>query len=430
MTIAVLSFAGLLLLLFARVPIAFAMGVVGFIGFGLLVSWLGSLTMVGRQAFDTATAYDLSVIPLFILMGNFVTRAGLSEELYKAAYSWIGHRRGGLAMATILSCAGFAAVCGSSLATAATMAKVTMPPMRKFGYADSLATGSIAAGGTLGILIPPSVILAVYGILTSTDIGVLFVAGVLPGLLGALLYITAIMATTRIWPHLGPPGERTSWPERLRTLGRVWGILALFLLVMGGIYLGLFTPTEAAGVGASGAFLFALSRGRMNRRELMDVLVDSTKTSAMIFFVIVGANIFSNLINESGLPETMASWVIGLDISPLSIVAVIMIIYVILGCFLESMSMILLTVPLFFPMIVKLGFDPIWFGIIVVVVTEISLITPPIGMNIFVLNTVLPDVRTGTIFRGVLPFVAIDVVRLLILVLFPAIVLYLPSLMR
>ena len=430
MTIAVLSFAGLLLLLFARVPIAFAMGVVGFIGFGLLVSWLGSLTMVGRQAFDTATAYDLSVIPLFVLMGNFVTRAGLSEELYKAAYSWIGHRRGGLAMATILSCAGFAAVCGSSLATAATMAKVTMPPMRKFGYADSLATGSIAAGGTLGILIPPSVILAVYGILTSTDIGVLFVAGVVPGLLGALLYITAIMATTRIWPHLGPPGERTSWPERLRTLGRVWGILALFLLVMGGIYLGLFTPTEAAGVGASGAFLFALSRGRMNRRELMDVLVDSTKTSAMIFFVIVGANIFSNLINESGLPETMASWVIGLDISPLSIVAVIMIIYVILGCFLESMSMILLTVPLFFPMIVKLGFDPIWFGIIVVVVTEISLITPPIGMNIFVLNTVLPDVRTGTIFRGVLPFVAIDVVRLLILVLFPAIVLYLPSLMR
>jgi len=430
MTIAVLSFAGLLLLLFARVPIAFAMGVVGFIGFGLLVSWLGSLTMVGRQAFDTATAYDLSVIPLFVLMGNFVTRAGLSEELYKAAYSWIGHRRGGLAMATILSCAGFAAVCGSSLATAATMAKVTMPPMRKFGYADSLATGSIAAGGTLGILIPPSVILAVYGILTSTDIGVLFVAGVLPGLLGALLYITAIMATTRIWPHLGPPGERTSWPERLRTLGRVWGILALFLLVMGGIYLGLFTPTEAAGVGASGAFLFALSRGRMNRRELMDVLVDSTKTSAMIFFVIVGANIFSNLINESGLPETMAKWVIGLDIPPLSIIAVILIIYVILGCFLESMSMILLTVPLFFPMIVKLGFDPIWFGIIVVVVTEISLITPPIGMNIFVLNTVLPDVRTGTIFRGVLPFVAIDVVRLLILVLFPAIVLYLPSLMR
>jgi len=430
MTIAVLSFAGLLLLLFARVPIAFAMGVVGFIGFGLLVSWLGSLTMVGRQAFDTATAYDLSVIPLFVLMGNFVTRAGLSEELYKAAYSWIGHRRGGLAMATILSCAGFAAVCGSSLATAATMAKVTMPPMRKFGYADSLATGSIAAGGTLGILIPPSVILAVYGILTSTDIGVLFVAGVVPGLLGALLYITAIMATTRIWPHLGPPGERTSWHERFRTLAQVWGILALFLLVMGGIYLGLFTPTEAAGVGASGAFLFALSRGRMNRRELTDVLVDSTKTSAMIFFVIVGANIFSNLINESGLPETMAKWVIGLDIPPLSIIAVILIIYVILGCFLESMSMILLTVPLFFPMIVKLGFDPIWFGIIVVVVTEISLITPPIGMNIFVLNTVLPDVRTGTIFRGVLPFVAIDVVRLVILVLFPAIVLYLPSLMR
>jgi tripartite ATP-independent transporter DctM subunit len=430
MTIAVLGCAALLLLLFGRLPIAFAMGVVGFVGFGLLVGWPGSLTMVGRQAFDTATSYELSVIPLFVLMGNFVTRAGLSEELYAAAYSWIGHRRGGLAMATILSCAGFAAVCGSSLATAATMAKVTMPPMRKFGYADSLATGSIAAGGTLGILIPPSVILAVYGIITSTDIGVLFVAGVVPGLLGAVLYVTAIMVTTYFKPELGPPGERTPWPERFRTLGQVWGILALFLLVMGGIYAGLFTPTEAAGVGATGACLFAYFRGRMKWRGLVEVLIDSTKTSAMIFFVIVGANIFSNLINESGLSEAMAKWVIGLDIPPLSVIAVIMVIYVILGCFLESMSMILLTVPLFFPMIVKLGFDPIWFGIIVVVVTEISLITPPIGMNIFVLNTVLPEVSTTTIFRGVLPFVAIDIVRLALLVAFPAVTLFLPSLMR
>jgi len=430
MTIAVLGFAALLLLLFVRVPIAFAMGVVGIVGFGILVGWPGALTMVGRQAFDTATSYELSVIPLFVLMGNFVTRAGLSEELYAAAYSWIGHRRGGLAMATILSCAGFAAVCGSSLATAATMAKVTMPPMRKFGYADSLATGSIAAGGTLGILIPPSVILAVYGIITSTDIGVLFIAGVVPGLLGALLYVTAIMVTTHFWPELGPPGERTPWHERFRTLGLVWGILALFLLVMGGIYLGFFTPTEAAGVGATGAGLFALLRGRLKQRGLIEVLVDSTKTSAMVFFVIVGANIFANLINESGLPETMAKWVVALEIPPLSVIAVITVIYVILGCFLESMSMILLTVPLFFPLIVKLGFDPIWFGIIVVVVTEISLITPPIGMNIFVLNTVLPEVNTATIFRGVLPFVAIDIVRLVLLIVFPSITLFLPSLMR
>jgi len=430
MTIAVLGFAALLLLLFVRVPIAFAMGVVGIVGFGILVGWPGALTMVGRQAFDTATSYELSVIPLFVLMGNFVTRAGLSEELYAAAYSWIGHRRGGLAMATILSCAGFAAVCGSSLATAATMAKVTMPPMRKFGYADSLATGSIAAGGTLGILIPPSVILAVYGIITSTDIGVLFIAGVVPGLLGALLYVTAIMVTTHFWPELGPPGERTPWHERFRTLGQVWGILALFLLVMGGIYLGFFTPTEAAGVGATGAGLFALLRGRLRQRGLIEVLVDSTKTSAMVFFVIVGANIFANLINESGLPETMSRWVVALEIPPLSVIAVITVIYVILGCFLESMSMILLTVPLFFPLIVKLGFDPIWFGIIVVVVTEISLITPPIGMNIFVLNTVLPEVNTATIFRGVLPFVAIDIVRLVLLIVFPSITLFLPSLMR
>ncbi len=425
MTMALVAFGALLALLFLRVPVAFAMGIVGFVGFGMAVDWTGGLTMVGREAFDTATSYDLSVIPLFVLMGNFVTRAGLSEELYAAAYAWIGHRRGGLAMATIISCGGFAAVCGSSLATAATMAKVAMPPMRKFGYADSLATGAIAAGGTLGILIPPSIILVVYGIITSTDIGALFIAGILPGILGIVLYNVAIAVTTRLRPETGPPGEATPWRERWRALGKVWGVLALFVMVLGGIYAGFFTPTEAAGMGATGAFLFAVARGRLRLNDLFEVLADSAKTAAMIYFVIIGAIIFSNLINETGLPELLTRWVNELDVPGIVVIFVIMLIYVALGCVLESMSMILLTVPLFFPVVTGLGYDAVWFGIIVVVVTEISLITPPVGMNIFVLNTVLPEVPTSAIFRGVTPFWMMDIVRVSLLILFPAISLYL-----
>ena len=426
---ALIIFAILIVLLFARLPVGFAMAGVGIIGFAYYVGWTGTFAMIGRIAFDTPQRAEFAVVPLFVLMGNFITRAGLADELYSAAYAWIGHRRGGLAMATIISCGGFSAVCGSSVATAATMAKVAMPPMRHFKYEDTLATGAIAAGGTLGILIPPSVVLVIYGIMTSTDIGALFIAGIIPGILGIIGYNIAISVVTRLNPEIGPPGEAVPWPERIKALGQVWGVLLLFLLVIGGIYVGLFTPSEAAGIGACGAFFFALMRGTLTWKSFFHLLSDSVQTTAMLFFILIGALIFSNCINETGMPEALLEWVKSFNAHPLAVVFAIMLVYVVLGAVLDSMAMLLLTIPLFFdPVVNGLNLDPVWFGIIVVVVTEISLITPPVGMNIFVLNTVLPDVRTGTIFRGVTPFWMADLVRLTILVLFPPITLFLATL--
>jgi len=299
--------------------------------------------------------------------------------------------------------------------------------MRKFNYTDSLATGAIAAGGTLGILIPPSVVLIIYGIMTSTDIGVLFIAGIVPGLLGIIGYNTAIMVATWLKPEIGPPGEKADWSFRWKALSQVWAVLVLFLIVIGGIYTGLFTPTEAAGIGAAGGFFFAWARRRLTWKVLLELLSDAAQTTAMLFFILIGALIFSNLMNETGMPETLGEYVSGLDTHPLVIIFAIMLIYIALGAVLDSIAMILLTIPLFFPIVTSLNLDPVWFGIIVVVVTEISLITPPVGMNIFVLNTVLPDVGTGTIFKGVTPFWMADMVRLTLLVLFPAITLWLPS---
>ncbi|HER27509.1 MAG TPA: TRAP transporter large permease, partial [Rhodospirillales bacterium] len=324
-----IGFAVLLALILIRVPIAFAMGLVGMVGFGLLVNWSAALAMISSVTYETGLAYGLSVVPLFILMGNFVTRAGLSDELYGAANAFLGHRRGGLAMATVVACGGFGAVCGSSLATAATMARVAMPSMRKYGYSDSLAAGSIAAGGTLGILIPPSVILVIYGIMTETDIGKLFMAGILPGILGILLYMVAVQATIWIKPESGPPGKRYSWAERLRALRGVWGVLVLFVIVMGGIYGGIFTPTEAAGIGAAGAFFFALFRGRLSIAVLYDILLQSVKTTAMIFSVLIGALMFSNFINIADLPGALTSWVQAAQLSPSMVMLFIVLVYVV-----------------------------------------------------------------------------------------------------
>jgi len=432
-----IGFGILLVLILVRIPIAFAMGLVGTIGFGLMVNWSAALAMVSTVTYETGLAYGLSVVPLFILMGNFVTRAGLSDELYAAANAFLGHRRGGLAMATVVACGGFGAVCGSSLATAATMARVAMPSMRRFGYTDSLAAGSIAAGGTLGILIPPSVILVIYGIMTESDIGQLFMAGILPGVLGVILYMAAVQVTIWLNPKSGPPGERLGWRDRMRALGGVWGVLLLFILVMGGIYGGIFTPTEAAGIGAAGAFFFALARGKLTLSVTYDILLQSVKTTTMIFSVLIGALMFSNFINIADMPGALTEWVHGANLSPYMVMMFIILVYVVLGCVLESMSMILLTVPVFYPLILELNFGPsippemilIWFGIIVVVVTEISLITPPVGLNVFVLRGVLPDVSTGTIFKGVTPFWLADIVRLLLLIFLPAISLFLPGLM-
>lgn len=432
-----IGFAALLALILLRVPIAFAMGLVGTIGFAYMVSWNAALAMIASVTYETGLAYTLSVVPLFILMGNFVTRAGLSNELYSAANAFLGHRKGGLAMATVVACGGFSAVCGSSLATAATMARVSMPSMRQFGYADSLAAGSIAAGGTLGILIPPSVILVLFGIMTEQDIGQLFMAGIIPGILGIILYMGAVRATIWFNPEAGPPGERVTWPERLVALRGVWGVLVLFIVVMGGIYGGVFTPTEAAGIGASGAFLFALFKGRLTVKELGSILIQSVRTTAMIFSVLIGALMFANFINIADLPGILSLWVLKADFSPFMVLTMIIVIYIVLGCVLESLSMILLTVPVFYPMISEMvfpGVPPhmvlIWFGIIVVVVTEISLITPPVGLNVFVLRGVLPDVSTSTIFKGVTPFWVADIVRLALLVFFPMLALGMPIWMK
>jgi tripartite ATP-independent transporter DctM subunit len=386
--------------------------------------------MVGAVAFETGMSYTLSIVPLFILMGNLVTRAGLSHELYRASYAFLGHRRGGLAMATILACGGFGAVCGSSLATAATMAKVAMPSMRKYGYSDALAAGSIAAGGTLGILIPPSVVMVIYGILTETNIGKLFIAGILPGLVAIACYLAAVAVTVRIDAKAGPRGERVSWHERLVALGDVWGVLILFLVVIGGIYGGIFTPTEAAGIGAGGGLVFLLARQGFDWRMLRTILVESAVTTGMIFTILIGALIFANFINMTGMPTELTAYAEQFRETPLLVILAILVIYVALGCVLESMSMILLTVPMFYPLVAHLGYDLVWFGIIVVVVTEISMITPPVGLNVFVLRSVLPDVPTQTVFRGVMPFIVADIVRLGILVAFPAITLYLTQFVK
>ena len=434
---ALIGFAAVLGLVLLRMPIAFAMGLVGMLGYAHLNSTRGSLSMVGRLIIDTSQNYSLSVVPLFILMGLFVNKGGLSRELYQLSFAFLGHFRGGLAMATISACAGFSAICGSSLATAATMSRVAMPQMRKYNYHDGLSTASIAAGGTLGILIPPSVILVIYGLLTETSIGQLFIAGVIPGLLGVLFYLGAVRWTVTRSPQAGPPGERTDWRGRLAALRGVWAVLILFGLVFGGMYGALnfwplhltFSPTEAAGMGAAGAFIIALARG-MGFADTMDALKETVGTTANLFSVLIGAWIFSNFVNLAGLPDALKAMVTAYDVAPGYVILSIIVVYILLGCVFESLSMLLLTVPIFFPLVTSMGFDPVWFGIVVVVVTEISLITPPVGLNVFVLKGVLGDVSTGTIFRGVTPFWIADIFRLALLAAVPAITLWLPNLIR
>ncbi|QUJ78418.1 TRAP transporter large permease [Sulfitobacter albidus] len=435
MTEGLIGFAAVLALVLIRVPIAFAMGLVGMVGYMIETSFRGAVSMGARLIIDTAQDYGLSVVPLFILMGLFVNKGGISRELYAASNAFLGHLRGGLAIATIVACGGFAAISGSSLATAATMSKVAMPEMRRYGYSDSLATAAIASGGTLGILIPPSVILVIYGLLTETSIGKLFVAGIIPGFLGILFYIFAVQLTVRRNPAAGPAGERTAWPQRLAALRGVWAVLLLFALVIGGLYGALdiwpiylsFSPTEAAGMGAAGAFLITLFRRRLTWSGTAEVLGETAITTASLFSVLIGAWIFSNFVNIAGLPEALLAMVSENDLSPWTVMFIILGIYIALGCVFESLSMLLLTVPIFFPLVTSLGFDPIWFGIVVVVVTEISLITPPVGLNVFILKGVVKDVSTATIFRGVTPFWLMDIVRLALLLAIPALALFLPG---
>jgi len=429
------AFGVLFALIFLRMPIGVAMLAVGLVGFADVVSWRAALAMLGTTVFEAARSYTLSVLPLFIVMGNLLTRAGVSRELFGAAYAVLGHRRGGLAMATILAAGGFSAVSGSSLATAATMTKVAMPEMRRYGYAPGFAAGAVAAGGTLGILIPPSVILVIYGLLTQSDIGKLFIAGILPGVLGIAMYVAAAAVTTALRPAVGPPGERQGLRDRLRALRGVAPTLGLFVVILGGIYVGVFTPTEAAGVGAIAALAIALARRTLRPRDLFDALVGSGRTTAMLFTVIMGALVFGNLVNVAGFPDLLRSVVERSAFGPWAVVTLIAALYLVLGCALESLSMILLTVPVFYPLVqaLELGLDAeavlIWFGIVVVVATEISLLTPPVGMNVFVLRGLLPDVSLATIYRGVTPFWLADILRLGIVLYVPGLSLALPRLM-
>jgi tripartite ATP-independent transporter DctM subunit len=434
-----LGFGVLLVLILMRVPIAFAMAAVGGIGFALMRGWGPAWAMTGQVAFDSSLSYSLSVIPLFIFMGNVLAASGVAHGLFAAADRLFGRTRGGLAMASVFSCGGFSAVCGSSLATAATMSKVAMPSMRKFGYDDRLATGSIAAGGTLGILIPPSVILIIYGLLTETNISKLFIAGILPGLLGVILYLVAVKVAVWVKPELAPDVVRETEPMKRADLVGVLSVFGLFLFIMVGIYGGFFTPTEAAGMGAGASVLIAVALRSMSWNDFLTATFDSVRAAAMIFAVVIGAELFSNFVNFAGLPDALASLVFDLGLPVWAVIAVIVLIYMILGCVLESLSMVLLTVPVFYPLMYDLPFaneylqDPelalIWFAIVVVVVTEISLITPPVGMNVFVLKAVLRDVSLSTIFKGVLPFWCADIVRLLLLIMIPSISLWLVTAM-
>ena len=428
-TISLIGFAAILILAFLRVPLALSLGLVGVIGFGELTNYRAAISNLGRLVLDLGQSYSLSVLPLFILMGLLVDKGGMAQQLYRAAYAFLGDKKGGLAMSTVVACGMFSAISGSSIATAATMSKVAMPEMRRYRYADSLATASIAAGGTLGILIPPSVILVIYGLLTEQSIGKLFMAGFIPGFIGILFYTLAVYFVVTRNPSLGPAGERTAWPQRLIALKDVWTTLALFIFVIGGIYIGLFSATEAAGMGAAGALLITFLKGSLKGGVLLEVSREAAGLTAKLFALLFGASMFSNFLNRAGLPDALLGLINSFELSGLAVIFIILIIYILLGCVFESMSMILLTVPIFAPLVHSLGFDLIWFGILVVVVTEISLITPPIGLNVFVLKGVIKDVSVGTIFRGVTPFWVVDIFRLILIASIPSLALFLPSMM-
>ena len=429
--IAVIGFLVLFGLMLLRVPVGMAMGLVGVTGFGWIVGSGPALKMIGQTSMRTVTDYNFGVIPMFLLMGAFVSNSGMSRELFRAANGFVGHRKGGLGIATIAACGGFAAISGSSVATAATFATVAYPEMRRYGYPQSFATGVIAAGGTLGAMLPPSTVLAVYGIITEQDIGKLFFAGIIPGLLAAAMYMVTIALISVLRPNFLPAGPRTPWKERLSGLADVWATLVLFLFVVGGLYglpfLPRFTPTEAGGVGAAGAFLIGLARGRLGRDEIRKSLLQATRTAAAVFTVLIGALLFGYFLTITQTPQKVTEFLTGLGIGPYGVLALIMLMYLLLGCLMDAMAMIILTVPIIFPVVTALGFDPIWFGVIIVMTVELGLIHPPVGMNVFVIKSVIPDVSFSTIFVGVLPFIITDLIRLVILIAFPILALWLPS---
>jgi tripartite ATP-independent transporter DctM subunit len=425
--IGVIGIVVMFIFLASGMYIGIAMALIGFLGLYFILGFDPAISILGITPLTEGSSYTLSVIPLFVLMGQFAFLSGISTDIYKTVYTWMGRFRGGLAMATVMACGGFAAVCGSSLATGATMGMVAIPEMKKYNYDPRLSSGCVAAGGTLGILIPPSIGFIIYGILTEESIGKLFIAGFLPGIMLALLFIAAIYIQCRYNPKMGPPGDRTTWGEKFKSLKGIWGMMLLFFIVMGGIYFGVFTPTEAAGVGAFGAFVFALAKGKLNKDTLIQSLLETGKTTAMIFLIIIGANIFSTFLGLAKLPMLLADFIAGLALPKTVVLLGIILIYILLGCVMDCYAIMILTVPIIFPVIQALQFDPIWFGVLMVIVLEVGLITPPVGLNVFVLKTAAPDVPLTVIFRGIIPFLIAALVAIALLIAIPDIALILPS---
>lgn len=436
MSPAIMGFIGIgimLLLFLTRMPVAFAMGVVGFVGFSLLTSVQGGLSMLSRSMYEVFVSYDLTTIPLFVLMGQLAFNAGISKRLFSTAYHFFGHIRGGMAMATVSACTAFGAVCGSSPATAATMATVAIPEMKRFGYKDRLAAGAVAAGGGLGMVMPPSVVLIIYGVLTGESIGKLFISGILPAILITILFLLAITITCRRHPEYGPPAEHFSWGARLRSLTGLVDTLIIFGVVLVGLFRGWFTPTEAASVGAVSVLALGIVRRQLSIKLIMKSLEETLRTSCMILFLVAGAVVFGKFLAVTRIPFTTATFIGALDVPPLVIMALIVLIYFVAGCFMDSLAMVMLTVPVFFPVVMSLGFDPIWFGVIIVLVTEMGVITPPVGINVYVVYGVTTGMKQNisleSIFRGIYPFLIATFMGILLLFLFPQIVTFLPSVM-
>ncbi|HKO08483.1 MAG TPA: TRAP transporter permease [Alphaproteobacteria bacterium] len=428
-TVAIAGFVVLFALMLLRVPVGMALGLVGVGGFAYLVGGEPALKLVGQTSMRTVTDYTFGVIPMFLLMGAFVSTSGMSRELFRAANTFVGHLKGGLGIATIAACGSFAAISGSSVATAATFSAVAYPEMRRFHYPQSFSTGVIAAGGTLGAMFPPSTVLAVYGIITEQDIGKLFMAGIVPGIIAVSMYIVTIVIIGIMRPAFLPAGPRSSWKERRAALSDIWAPLLLFVFVIGGLYGGLFTPTEAGGMGAGGAFIIGVLRGRLSTTDIRRSLLQATRTAAAVFTILIGALLFGYFLTITETPQNVTAFLTGLGLGRYGVLALIMLMYLVLGCLMDAMAMIILTVPIVFPVIKALGFDPIWFGVIIVMTVELGLIHPPVGMNVFVIKSVVQDVKFSTIFKGVLPFIVTDLLRLVLLIAFPLLATWLPRTM-
>lgn len=425
--VALLGFVAMFALMAVRVPIGIAMGIAGVGGFALLSSTTPALNLLANVPLSVLTDYNLSVIPMFILMGAFASHSGMSAELFTAGRAWLGHRKGGLALASIAACAGFSAINGSSVATAATMTQVALPQMRRAGYHPGFASGLIAAGGTLGIMIPPSVILVLYGIMTETDITKLFAAGIIPGLMAIGFYSVVVAIVARLKPDAMPSGERVGWGERFASLRPLWAVVVLFIFVLGGIYGGLFTVQEAAGVGAIGTLIIGLVRGRLGWKQIKAALIGALRVSSAIMMIVVGAYLFGYFLTITQFTQNAVEFLVHLPVGPYGVLALIMVGYLILGAVMDELAMILLTVPIVFPAMMQLGFDPVWFGVIVVMAVTFGMICPPVGMNVFVINSIARDVPLGSIYKGTMPFIAVDVLRLLILCAFPILSTWLPG---